>query len=273
MSRPISTWHLFFAGVLISWAALFVLTFDMAASGAVQELGPGMGWMDSLVLALAGQYQAICLALGNAVALHSSWWLVFAMWALMAIAMMAPTAVPLLRTYRDFTHANAEEAPESGFWLMLAGYLNVWLLFAGAASLLQQYLSSVTLLSVHGVSESTLLSSALFFVAGLYQFTDLKQACLTRCRTPLAYFISHWQRGPQGAFRMGLHHGLVCVGCCWALMLLAFVGGTMNLVWMGVAMTLMIVEKLSLGRHITIPLGISLIAAAGALAAPLFTTS
>lgn len=267
MYRAFSTWPLFFAAILTAWVGLFAMALDMAASGAAAELGPGMGWTNWLALTLAGQYRALCLTLSAADPSRTGLAIIFAMWALMSIAMMAPTAVPLLKTYRDFTLANAKQAPTQGFWTMLAGYLLVWIAFAAVATVGQNTLVHAALLSTHGLSQSALLSAALLLAAGLYQFTPLKNACLTACRTPMAYFMSNWQSGPGGAFKMGLHHGAVCVGCCWALMLLAFVGGTMNLVWMGLAMTLMIIEKLSFGRYVTHPIGAMLVATSGAIAA------
>ena len=108
-----------------------------------------------------------------------------------------------------------------------------------------------------------LATAALLAGAGLYQFSALKDACLAKCRMPLTYFMGHWRPGTAGALRMGLSLGLACFGCCWALMALAFVGGTMNLYWMGLATLFMIFEKLpDLGRHLQRPAGGALIAAA-----------
>ena len=104
-------------------------------------------------------------------------------------------------------------------------------------------------------------------LAGVYHFSALKLACLSRCRWPMAVLLSHWRENSVGALAMGLRHGAICVGCCWALMLIAFVGGSMNLAWMGGAMMLMIVEKLPVGCALTAPLGVVLLTAAGAVAA------
>jgi len=132
---------------------------------------------------------------------------------------------------------------------------------------MQWVLARFGLLSAHGISVSAPLSAMLLLVAGLYQFSAIKAACLSRCRSPLAFLMSEWRDGLAGAFRMGLRHGLDCLGCCWVLMLLAFVGGTMNLIWMGLATGLMTLEKLpSIGRPLTKPVGAVLIGCAAYVA-------
>lgn len=146
--------------------------------------------------------------------------------------------------------------------MLCAGYLAVWAIYSMLMAIAQRRLAAADLLTDLGVSTSLALSSLLLAAAGLYQFSGIKHACLSRCRSPMAYFLSHWRDGSLGAFRMGLHHGAICVGCCWALMALAFVGGTMNLVWMGLAMVFMVVEKLAAGRWLTLPMGVVLLMAA-----------
>ena len=180
----------------------------------------------------------------------------FLMWSVMAGAMMAPTLVPTLATWEDLVASG--HAP--GFSLLLGGYLLVWLGFAVLATVAQITLSGAGLLNPLGESTSRWLSAALLASAGAYQFSTLKEACLSRCRRPLAFFMQYWAEGP---WRMGLRLGALCLGCCWALMALGFVGGTMNLLWMGGAMVLMTLEKLpQIGRHLTRPLGWLLLAAA-----------
>jgi predicted metal-binding membrane protein len=114
----------------------------------------------------------------------------------------------------------------------------------------------MSLLGPDGVSTSLTLTALLLAGAGLYQFSNLKEACLSRCRAPLTFFLERWSPGPQAALKMGGQLGLHCLGCCWALMLLGFVGGTMNLVWMGVATVFMGMEKLpEIGTYLTRPVG------------------
>ncbi|MFC6654298.1 DUF2182 domain-containing protein [Roseibium salinum] len=194
------------------------------------------------------------------------------MWSLMALAMMAPTAFPAFRTYSDLTRTNAASALSLA--VLVAGYMTVWLGFSALAALLQIRLSALELLWPLGRSASPALSGALLVLAGLYQFSSLKAACLSACQSPMAFFIGHWRPGTAGALRLGLRLGAVCLGCCWALMLLAFVGGTMNLTFMGLAMVLMTLEKLpQIGSKISAPLGVFLLlAGAVVIALPLLTT-
>ena len=143
---------------------------------------------------------------------------------------------------------------------LIAGYLLVWLGFSVVAAAAQMGLFLAGYLSPLGQSMSAPLSAGLLALAGFYQFSPAKEACLSKCRQPLTFFMSHWDEGP---FRNGVRLGAVCLGCCWALMMLAFVGGVMNLAFMGLATLIMVFEKLpEIGRYITRPLGVSLIAGA-----------
>ncbi|MFC6687526.1 DUF2182 domain-containing protein [Jhaorihella thermophila] len=179
------------------------------------------------------------------------------MWVLMSAAMMAPTVLPALATYDDLGHSGAQ----TSMWRLIGGYLAVWIGYSLLAAGAQMALFRAGLLDPLGRSASALLSAALLGVAGLYQFSALKEACLSKCRMPLTFFMQHWDEGP---WRNGLRLGLVCLGCCWALMALAFVGGVMNLAFMGLATMLMVLEKLpEIGRWITRPLGAALLGAAG----------
>ncbi|PWE34429.1 metal-binding protein [Maritimibacter sp. 55A14] len=186
---------------------------------------------------------------------------VLAMWVAMSAAMMAPTFLPALATYEDLIATGA--ATRDGFLALLAGYLAVWLGFAALAAGAQVGLAGAGLLDPLGGSRSALLTALLLALAGAYQFTALKEACLSKCRQPLTFFMQHWAPGPARAAAMGLRLGVLCLGCCWALMALAFVGGTMNLAWMGLATLVMVLEKLpEIGRPVTRPLGLVLLAAA-----------
>jgi predicted metal-binding membrane protein len=145
------------------------------------------------------------------------------------------------------------------------GYILVWLGFAALASAGQVALAGAGLLDPGGRLGSGLAAS-LLIAAGLYQLSPIKAMCLAHCRSPVMTLMARWRAGLGGAVRMGLGNGLYCLGCCWALMLLAFVGGTMNLVWMGIATVLMALEKLPrIGRPLTLPLGIALVSAGAML--------
>lgn len=263
-------WGGFFAGVLGAWVALYAMSADFAAQAPVSLLGPGMGLLAPLfpdspnggVLLLS--FDALCFAgptPGDASPIA-----LFGMWSLMALGMMTPTAVPMLRTYSDLAAGNPGRISSLGFWGLLAGFSFVWLGFAVLAAAAQWAAAWAGALTVGGLLRSDGLAAALLALAGLYQFSALKAACLSRCRSPMAFFLSHWRAGASGGLRMGLQQGVACLGCCWALMSLAFVGGTMNLVWMGVALILMTIEKLPrIGRYVTAPLGAVLLASAAAV--------
>lgn len=248
-------WPAFYLLVLGAWAV-------MAAMAAESALPTSAGALDFSTT--AALWRALCLTGAESASLLP----LSAMWALMALAMMAPTAVPMLSTYRGLTDNPRADRPVRSFWALVGGYLAVWIAFAPLAALLQQGLAGAGLLGLGGLSLSDALSATLLIGAGLYQFSAFKEACLQRCRSPFAYYLAHWRDGPGGAFRMGLAQGAACLGCCWALMLLGFVGGTMNLAWMAGAAVLMTLEKLTTpGRAITRPLGIALIVAGLAVAA------
>ncbi len=204
-----------------------------------------------------GFWASLCIAAGQA-----AFWPLYAMWALMAAAMMLPTFVPTFRTYLNLRFTGAASPASAA--ALVAGYGVVWLVGAALGAGAQWWLSQNGLVSPLGQSLSGWLTAALLLVAGLYQFSLLKAACLSKCRMPLTYFMERWKPGVPRALRMGVELGLVCFGCCWALMTLGFVGGTMNLLWMGAATLFMVLEKLpDLGRPLTRPAGWGLIAAAG----------
>jgi predicted metal-binding membrane protein len=153
------------------------------------------------------------------------------MWFGMMAAMMAPTAWPWVRAYHRFSgaQAGAEVVPTTQF---ASGYLLAWLAYAVGAALLQRGLQWTVLMDASGDVAVPHAAAVIFLGAGIYQFAPLKRACLAHCRTPLGYFLTRWIDGPIGALRMGVQHGLFCVGCCWALMATALAVGVMNLWWM-----------------------------------------
>lgn len=172
--------------------------------------------------------------------------LVFLMWAAMMVAMMLPGALPnILIFQRAIGNDPTVRSPARRMFAFAAGYIVAWSGFSVVATLLQWVLAEAALLSPMMVSASPWLGGSILIVAGLYQWTPLKNACLRHCRSPLAFLVEHWQPGMPGALRLGLRHGLYCVGCCWALMLLLFVGGVMSLIWIGGITALVLVEKLA----------------------------
>lgn len=172
--------------------------------------------------------------------------LTFVMWAVMMVGMMLPSAAPMLTAFarigRDrATRGRAAVAPA----IFAIGYLLVWTGFSAAATLLQWALDQAMLLSPEMASASPWLTAGILIAAGLYQISPLKQACLRHCRTPLAFMLTRWHEGAGGALRMGLEHGALCLGCCWALMALLFVAGVMNLLVVAAIAAFVLIEKLA----------------------------
>lgn len=235
-------WIGLFGVILAAWAALYA----MALPADLREAGRIYG---------ADFWSQLCLVTPDAAGFGR----LFLMWGIMSAAMMAPTALPAFATYDDLIRA----ARSGGFAGLVAGYLAVWLGFSVLAAAAQMALFGLGLINAFGDSLSPVLSAALLALAGLYQFSAVKEACLSKCRHPMMFFMEHWDEGP---WRNGLRLGAVCLGCCWALMLLAFVGGVMSIAFMGLATLIMVIEKLpDLGRHVTRPLGVLLCAGSAAM--------
>ena len=171
--------------------------------------------------------------------------LMFVMWAIMMLAMMLPSAAPMILI---FARVNRKQRDRGNAYIptiiFAAGYIVLWSMFALFATALQWGLQNAALLSPTMVSNSVYLGGGLFIAAGIYQWTPLKQACLKHCRSPLEFIMHHWRPGAEGAFRMGLGHGAYCLGCCWFVMALLFVGGVMNLIWVAVIAIFVAAEKM-----------------------------
>ncbi len=173
------------------------------------------------------------------------WWL-FVMWAVMTVAMMLPTALPMVMLFSRFwsgRHPGMDSVKPT--LLLVLGYLSVWIVFGFAAALLQMWLEHLQVVTpVMGRMSNPVVGGLVLIGAGLFQLTPLKTACLSKCRTPLMFLNTRWREGRGGAFLMGLDHGAFCLGCCWALMLVMFVAGVMNLLWMAALAALMLAEKI-----------------------------
>ena len=180
----------------------------------------------------------------------------FLMWAEMMVAMMTPSAAPMILTFATVNRKRREqERPFVPTGIFLLGYLVVWTLFSAIAAVAQCILQSSALMSSMMVSTSPLLGGVLLIAAGVFQWTPLKNACLTHCRSPLSFLMIDWREGRLGAFVMGLKHGAYCTGCCWFLMALLFVAGVMNIWWVAAISILVLLEKvapkgLHLGRAV-----------------------
>ncbi|MBI2747752.1 MAG: DUF2182 domain-containing protein [Burkholderiales bacterium] len=213
--------------VLASWGYL------LAGAGMQREMGGMLMPMSS------GPW-----TLGHAL-------VVVAMWVAMMAAMMLPSAAPMVLFHAAIArqrHAGGAPAVTSSGAFAL-GYLAIWSLFSVVATALQYALERLALLSTMMQMTSVLLAAAILVVAGLYQWTPWKQACLQHCRSPFAFVMTYWRDGTKGAFSMGVRHGATCLGCCWLLMLLLFVGGVMSVGWIAGVAVFVAIEKLVPAGH------------------------
>jgi predicted metal-binding membrane protein len=172
----------------------------------------------------------------------------FLMWTVMMIAMMLPSALPFVFAF-GFEHRSrrARGLPYVPASIFLAGYFAIWTAFSAVAALVQELLHRGALLSPTMTATSSVFAGAVLVAAGVYQWTPYKDACLRHCRSPLTFLLSDWREGWLGAFRMGVDHGLFCLGCCWMLMLLPFAAGLMNLAWMAAITVFILIEKAAPG--------------------------
>jgi predicted metal-binding membrane protein len=168
----------------------------------------------------------------------------FLMWAIMMVGMMLPSAAPMTLLYAGMVcKAERQGTPMAPTAAFVAGYLAMWCLFSVGATLAQWGLHEAAMLSPMMVANSQVLGAALLMMAGVFQLTPWKAVCLDHCRSPAHFIAQHWRSGASGAFRLGLHHGAFCLGCCWALMGLLFVGGVMNLLWIAGITIFVFLEK------------------------------
>jgi predicted metal-binding membrane protein len=220
---------------LLGWAFLAWLVIDMSHPVAELTMPASANWTIANLLAI------------------------FTMWAVMMAAMMLPSALPMVLAFSDLSLRSGERARGQSF---VAAYMLIWVGFSVVATGFQWVLHLVKWVNPMLVSTSPLLTAALLMVAGVYQFSPLKRACLSQCRTPFGFLLGEWRAGTGGAFVMGLRHGLLCVGCCWALMALLFVGGVMNLAWIAALAIAVAVEKMApYGDRLGAALGVALLAA------------
>jgi predicted metal-binding membrane protein len=220
-------WLTLYAALLAAWAAVWIM----------ERPGP-----------FAQALRDLCLTPASEATLPG----LVAMWLIMSAAMMLPTALPAFATFDQIADAQGVR----GGGRLLAGYGAVWIGFACLAAVAQLVFGRL------GVAQAGWLAPALLVSAAAYQVTPLKEACLTRCRQPLTFFMQHWDEGPA---RMGLRLGATCLGCCWALMALGLIGGAMSLGFMALATVLMTAEKLTTGRAVPVVIAIACLAGAGFL--------
>lgn len=246
----------------LGWLYLGLLAAGMG--GPAGGLGPGMSALDLIPRTVTLLCQP---TFGIALMPDGAWGftgvaLVALMWAAMTLAMMLPSAAPMILTYAEIadTAARKSESVVSPF-VLAAGYTAVWLGFAAAATLAQYALTRAALLDAGMASVSGLFSGAILIAAGLYQFSALKHACLKQCQSPFPFFFANWATTPRGVFRLGLRQGLFCLGCCWAMMAVMFAVGIMNVIWMAGLGIVMTIEKIGTGRRFTYVIGVVSLAA------------
>jgi predicted metal-binding membrane protein len=236
----------------LAWSYLLWLSADM-----------GMGGMD-----MTG-FRMIPSGMALMVPAHTPWLpiefaFVFFMWAVMMIGMMAPSALPVFLMYARVGRQTEDGRPLVATAWFATGYFLVWAALAWLATLTQWAFERTALLDFKMAGTSTVVAGLLFVAAGSYQWTKLKDICLYQCQMPFAFLIRHggFRRDAADCLKLGLRHGAYCVGCCWVLMTLLFVGGVMNLLWIALLALLILLEKVtSFGRQIAPIAGVVLVAA------------
>jgi predicted metal-binding membrane protein len=259
------------AGLLVviaaawTWILLGAGTGMNASEGLSDTAGmSGMNGMSGM-----GSIAGMPSALAPAVWTPSYAGLILSMWWVMMIAMMLPSAAPMLLL---FARMNLKERsggrPSVPTAVFAGGYLSVWAGFGAATTALQWYLERIGLLSSTMATSSLWLGAAILVAAGAWQLTPIKSVCLRHCRSPLSFLSHSWRPGYLGAFRMGLGHGAYCLGCCWFLMSLLFFGGIMNLYWIiGLAIFILSEKTMPMGHWFGRIIGIGLVAWGGLLIA------
>ena len=206
--------------VALSWAYLVFMVRGMNSGAMTMMVAPG-DWDAQVAITM------------------------FLMWSIMMVGMMLPSAAPMILLHAALSRQSQSATQvHSSTQIFLFGYLVSWAAFSAVATALQWWLSNLDLLSPMMIGTSPKLNGAVLIAAGVFQFLPWKAACLKYCQTPAMFLTRHRRTGLSGAFVMGLHHGAYCVGCCWALMLLLFVGGVMNILWIAGLAIFVLVEKL-----------------------------
>jgi len=211
---------------VLAWVYLLVL------AGSMSGMGSGDAHLKNLLMGL------------------QSWTMVdgvfmFLMWAIMMVGMMLPSAAPMTLLYTGMVRkAGRQGTPMASTAAFVSGYLAMWGLFSVGATVVQWCLHEGAMLSPMMAVRSQVLGGVLLMVAGVYQLTPWKAVCLEHCRSPVHFIAEHWRPGASGAFRLGFHHGAFCLGCCWALMGLLFIGGVMNVLWIAAITVFVFLEKM-----------------------------
>lgn len=256
---PVLAMVLMTAG-LAWWFLMSMAGSIVELQGTARPLGPGMSLISRFLPVEPGSFAAtiadLCLSAdpGLALTIGSSPVLamaLFTMWFAMSAAMMLPTAAPMIRTYAEIADTAAGRGERVVHPAVLtAGYLSVWALAAVGFTLVQLAIAQASGTSATSPVKGV-IAGLILLGAGLYQFTALKQACLTKCRNPFTTLFAHWKASIGGVFRLGMEQGVWCLGCCWALMLMMLAVGSMNVVWMAALTLFTFLEKTGAGRVTT----------------------
>lgn len=221
----------------------------LIVSACIALLVAGAWWWLSRVAAMTGWLGDTSPAMAAMEGMPDVWGAPYLlssclMWALMMVAMMLPSAAPMILVYARLARHAPGYATRVAIFVL--AYLGIWMLFSIFATFAQATLVSASIVTGMTLKlESRMLVAALLVAAGLYQLSWLKTACLAQCQSPLSFLMERWRPGWKGALRLGVGHGLHCLGCCWALMLLLFVGGVMNLAWIAILSCVVFVEKVA----------------------------
>ena len=223
----------------LAWAYLVVMARQMAA-GDMTLMGMGAP------SAMHGSDMLGAMTMSQMPWSPLTFLLMFIMWSVMMIGMMIPSAAPMTLLFARVQRRKlADQAPAVRIAAFTAGYLLIWTSFSLIATGLQWALTELRLLSPIMESSNQFLAVGVLLAAGIYQLTPLKLACLKQCQSPIGFLTRHWKDGTSGSLRMGIEHGMFCLGCCWLLMALLFVGGVMNLIWVAVIATFVLLEKVA----------------------------
>jgi len=210
-----------------------VLLSSLAWTGTVYQAG-SMG----LGMITCSMTMGTPFSVGNAL-------LYVLLWGVMMVAMMFPAIVPVVGLFSTVAGRKREQGvPFTPAWVFVAGYLVLWTLAGGVGYTVDLAIQSLPEVFPALRTYGLVIGGLTLIAAGVYQLTPLKYLCLSQCRSPMGFLLTSWRDGALGAFRMGLHHGAYCLGCCWSLMAVLFVVGTMNLVWMGILSMVIFVEKI-----------------------------
>lgn len=231
----------------LAWAYVLWLAADIAMPAATAPAAGGdMAGMDMSGMDMSGMDMGTTAAPGFRAWAPADFAFIFTMWAVMMVGMMTPSVAPMLLLYAGVGRkAKAGGRPIASTAWFFTGYLLVWIAFSVAATGAQWLLARLALLSPMMAANSAVFGGVILIAAGLYQWTPIKGVCLRQCQAPIAFLSSHggFRSYPLGALRLGVEHGAYCLGCCWALMALLFVGGVMNVLWIAGIAILVLLEK------------------------------